>query len=95
MRADDLDAGYQAVVGASIVQSDAIDVLILDGIASKEGVRGNRFHAKINNTNTPGELDGVIFPVFNLKPGFSSEGVPQSVAIDANSAPVFTSYAAA
>lgn len=90
MRADNLDAGYLAFIDAAFSPTTTLDLLILDGLISAEAVRGFRFHALVNLTGQPQEIDTNIYDSFDLKPGYSTEGFPSTVVMGAASAPTFT-----
>jgi len=89
-RADDADAGFNALADAAVSPTSLPDILILDSAITTEGARGFRFHANVNLTSQPQEIDNVIYNTFDLKPGWSSEGVPKTVVMGASSTPTFT-----
>ena len=85
IRADDADAGYNALADAAI-SGTAMDLLMLDGPITTEGVRGIRAHFHVSNNNDPQEIGGIVYKTFDLKPGFSSDGVPKAIVVGASSA---------
>lgn len=92
VRADNSDAGYNALADAAESQTSVIDVMILDGAVTDEGARGERYHALVNKSSKPKEIDGVVYVTFDLKPGWSSEGYPSKVTMGASSTPSFTAF---
>lgn len=92
VRADDADAGYAALVAAAISPTTLVDMMILDGPVTTEGVRGVRAEWHVSQTEQPQEADGVIYDTFDLKPGWSSNGYPSSVAVGTASACTFTAF---
>lgn len=92
VRADDLDAGYNALADAAMSQTTVMDMLILDGPITVEGARGFRAHFLVNESSQPQEIDGIIYDSFDLKPAWSSEGYPSKVVMGASSSPTFTAF---
>lgn len=92
MRADDLDAGFNAVADAAVSPTTALDLMFLDGLIATEGARGFRAQWLINMTSQPQEIDGNIYNQFEAKPAWSSDGYPKSVVMGAASAPTFTTF---
>lgn len=90
VRADDSDAGYQALLAASDSQTSAIDMMFLDGPLTAEGAAGYRFHALVNQVGKPLDIDGVVYVTFECKPTWASDGYPSSVRMAASSTPSFT-----
>lgn len=92
IRADDLDAGYQAFLTSSQDKTSVIDMMILDGLISTEGAHGHRAHYGCSNTDNPQEIDGVIYDVFEVSPEWHSSGYPSKVVMGASSTPTFTAF---
>ena len=92
IRADDADTGYVALFDAAMSPTTLIDMMILDGDIATEGAMGIRMHANVSmGSQTQGAGD-IVYTTFDLKPGYSSDGVPKSVKMGASSAPSFTSF---
>ena len=68
MRADDADTDYAAFRTAALSPTSSLDLLVLDGALTTEGVRGFRAHYQVNLTSQPQEADGSIYDQFELKP---------------------------
>ena len=92
VRADDSDAGYNALADAAESQTSALDVMILDGPITAEGARGERYTALVNKTGKPKDIDGVIYVTFDLKPTWDSNGYPSKVVMGATSTATFTAF---
>lgn len=90
MRADDADAGFNAVADAAVSQTTLVDIMFLDAPITVEGARGIRAEWNINLTGQPQEIDGSIYDSFDAKPAWSSNGYPKTVVMGASSAPTFT-----
>jgi hypothetical protein len=91
-RADDADTAYQAFVDAAFSPTTVVDMMILDGPISTEGVRGVRAHWLFSLSGQPQGAGDNVYSTFDLKPGFSSDGVPASVTMGASSTPSFVSF---
>lgn len=68
MKADDADAGYQAFRVAAVSPTSVLDLLILDGLVSVEGVSGWRGEFLVGLVGAPQEIDGSIYDTFELHP---------------------------
>jgi len=90
MRADDLDAAFNAIADAACSQTTAVDIMFLDAAITVEGSRGFRAHWLINLGSQPQEIDGSIYNQFEAKPTWASDGYPKTVVMGAASAPTFT-----
>lgn len=90
VRADDADTGFNALADAAVSPTTLLDLLVLDGLISVEGVRGFRAHWNVNLTGQPQDIDNVIYDTFELKPGWNSAGYPSTVIMGATSTPAFT-----
>ena len=90
MRADDAATDFNAFADAAVSPTAVLDLLILDGLISVEGVRGFRAEWNVSLSGQPQEIDGVIYDTFDLKPAWSSNGYPRTVVMGAASAPTFT-----
>lgn len=92
VRADDADTGYVALFDASVSPTTVIDMMILDGPISTEGAMGIRCHFLVNFASQTGGAADNCYTTFDLKPGYSSAGVPKSVKMGASSVPSFTAF---
>lgn len=93
MRADDADAGFVAMVDAAIASGTKVDLLIINGKITTEGARGIRSEFLVNQTGEPQPIDGGVVTDFEIKPTYSSNGVPKTVVMGSGSAPTFASVA--
>lgn len=89
-RADDADAGWQAFIDAHWSRTTVLDLLILNGLISVEGVMGVRGEFLCSLASEPQDIGGSIISTFDLKPTFSSNGYPKSVVMGASSTPTFS-----
>lgn len=91
MRADDADTAYVAMFAAAMSPTSVVDLLILDGDIATEGAMGCRaeFLVSFQQNQSIGEI---VYTVFDLKPTYTSNGVPKSVIMGAASSPSFTSF---
>lgn len=85
VRADDADAGYNALWDAT-VGGDPLDMLVLDGPITTEGVRGVRAHFIPSITGQDQGAGSVVYSTFSLKPTFHSDGTPKAIEVGAASA---------
>lgn len=85
VRADDADAGYNALWDAA-VGADALDLLILDGPITVEGTRGVRAHFTPSLTGMSQGAGDVEYGNFDLKAAYSSDGNPKCIEVGASSA---------
>lgn len=85
-RADDADVGYGILVDLAVSPTGVLDMLILDGPLTAEGARGYRAHWLASLSGQPQGAGDLVFTTFDLKPGFSSDGVPSAIAVGASSA---------
>lgn len=92
VRADDADTAYQAFVDAAFSPTTLIDMMILDGPVTAEGARGVRAHFNFSLSGQPQDAGSIVYSTFDIKPGYSTDGVPKSVSMGAASAPTFTSF---
>lgn len=91
MKADDADSGYLAWRAAAVSPTAVLDLLILDGLISVEGVHGFRGEFLVNLTGQPQEIDGSIYDTFELKPSWTTNAPgPSTVIMGASSTPTFT-----
>jgi hypothetical protein len=85
MRCDDLDTGYLAI-DAAAVSGAVLDLLILDGALTVEGSRGVRAHFHVSDTGQDQAIGNILYKTYELKAGFSSDGVPKAISVGASSA---------
>ena len=92
VRADPADADYQALFDAAMGDStDAIDLMILNGLLAVEGAKGVRLHANLDFAENHA-IDGVIYTMFDYDPAWNADGYPSKVEVGATSTPTFTAY---
>ena len=92
VRADDADAGYQALFDAAMtVSASALDMMILDGLVSVEGAKGVRAHMNLDFVQNQA-IGDVIYTTFDYDPAWHSAGYPSFVEMGAASAPTFTAF---
>ncbi len=72
VRADDLDAGYQALWDAAMDQDTTIDLLILNGLVTVEGSLGIRAEFLVNMTGDTQGAGDLIYSTFELKPTWTT-----------------------
>lgn len=91
-RADDADAGYQALYDAAVHPTLTLDLLVLDGPLTREGSSGFRADFLVNASGGPTQGAGdVQYTTFDLRPGFAAAGqFPKIVDVGAASATTFT-----
>lgn len=92
VRADDLDVAYQAFVTAAFSPTSNIDMLILDGPITAEGARGVRANFIFSISGQPQGAGDIVYSTFDIKPTYSTDGVPSSVVMGSASAPTFTAF---
>lgn len=92
VRADDADAGYQALWDAAMDQDSVVDLLVLDGPITTEGSMGVRGEFVVNFAGQSQGPGDVVYTQFDLKPAWSSNGYPKKVEMGASSAPTFTAF---
>lgn len=90
LAADTGDAGYTAIV-ATFDNDTTLDLLVLNGGSTTNGVTGYRFEAQTHFTNESQNPDEVIYDEVEFRPAFTGNN-PQSVTVSAG-APVFTELA--
>jgi hypothetical protein len=91
VKADDADAGYLALRNAASVPGTVVDLMVLDGLISIEGVHGWRGEFLVSLSSAPQEADGSIYDTFDLKPTFTTNAAgPSTVVMGASSTPTFT-----
>lgn len=78
-RVDLTDAGYLALK-AALLSTSSIDLLILDGLGTTNGVTGWRCDWHVFGGKEDQGLGNVLFMEFTLKPAVSSN-LPQSAAV--------------
>lgn len=92
VRADDADAGYQALFDASMAVSDsAPDLLMLDGAITVEGAKGFRFHANLDFEQDQ-SIGNVIYTTFALDPAWNTGGYPSYAEVGASSTVTYTAF---
>lgn len=92
MRADDLDAAYQAMVAAAMSPTGVVDLLILDGDITAEAAVGVRGEFGVSISGQAQGAGDIVYTTFELKAAPSSNGVPKSVLMGAASSPTFTAF---
>jgi hypothetical protein len=85
VRMDDADTAYNALWDA-MVTPVALDLLVLDGPVTTEGVRGVRCHFYVSLTGIDQGIGAVEYANFDLKAGFHVDGVPKAIEVGAASA---------
>lgn len=92
VRADDADAGYQALFDAAMDVSDsAPDLLMLDGAITVEGAKGFRFHANLDFEQDQ-SIGNVIYTTFALDPAWNTGGYPSYAEVGASSTVTYTAF---
>lgn len=89
-KADDEDADYENLINAAFLPTTVVDLLVLNGLISVEGVRGVRAEFLVNLDSEPQMIDDSIYPTFTLKPTFTTNGYPGTVVMAASSTPTIT-----
>lgn len=89
-RADDADAGFIAFVAAHWSRTTVLDLLILNGLITVEGVMGVRAEFLVSLSGEPQDIGGAIATTFDLKPTYSANGYPKSVIMAAASTPTLS-----
>ncbi len=92
VKADNLESGYQAMVTAAMSPTSVLDFLILDGLVSAEVVHGIRSEFLLSQTGQSQAIGDVIYDTFDLKPSYTTNGVPSWVVTAANSVTTITAY---
>ncbi|MBN9521082.1 hypothetical protein J0H58_21615 [bacterium] len=92
VRADDVDAGFQALFDAAMQKGAKLDLLVLDGPVTEEGAAGVRAHFKPSLTGQAQAIGDVQYCTFDLKAGYHTDGVPKIVDVGAESALTYTSF---
>lgn len=82
------DTNYAALLAAA-VNDTLVDVLVLNGDKTTNGVSGFRFAAQVFDASEDQGLGSVIFDAITLKPAPNTDGNTSS-ALVATGAPVFT-----
>lgn len=91
-RADDADAGYQALFDAAVGGSTAAaDLLILDGPVTAEGAKGVRAHMNLDFEQNQAISD-VIYTTFAYEPAWHASGYPSYVEMAASSVATITAF---
>ncbi len=90
MRADDLASDWEAFMAAALSRTTVMDLLILNGLISVEGVRGWRGEMLASMDGEPQEISGSIMTSFTLRPTMTTNGYPKSVIMGASSTPSFS-----
>lgn len=91
MKADLTDADYTVFANAADADT-VVDLMILDGVSTTNGVRGYRFESQIFSRNQDQGPGVIVHDEFTIKPTDNGT-VPSSVLV-ASGAPVFTSLSA-
>lgn len=92
VRADPADAGYQALFDAAMADSTgAIDLMILGGPITQEGVKGVRGYMNLDFEDNH-NIDGVVYTTFAFDTAWNSGGYPAKVEMGASSTPTFTQF---
>lgn len=92
VRADDADAGYQALFDAAMATSaSALDLMILDGLITVEGAKGVRAHMNLDFVQNQ-SIGEVIYTTFDYDPAWHADGYPSKVEMGAASAATFTAF---
>lgn len=89
-RMDDSDTGFQLLYDAAMSPTTVLDLHVLDGPVTEEGAAGVRFHALVSLTGESQGVGDVQYATFELKPGYSSDGVPKVVDVGASSVLAYT-----
>jgi hypothetical protein len=89
VRQDDSDTAYAALLAAWISSSGTVDVMILNGAQSSNGVVGVRFVGEVTKFTEPQGRGVVLYRSFEIKPTVDSTNYPQSVLVAAG-VPGFT-----
>lgn len=92
VRASLTDAGYLALLSALNSQSTLLDILVLDGPSTTNGVQGYRADFGVFGAPEDQAMGSVIYRDFTLKPGIS-DNLLKAVTVSAG-APVFSNIAA-
>lgn len=90
LASDSGDANYTAIM-AALMNDDTLDVMVLNGNSTANGVTGYRFEAQVFGGSEDQGPDVVVYDEIELKPAFTANK-PQSVTVTAG-APVFTELA--
>ena len=67
----------------------SLDVMVLDGTSSTNGVRGYRYDAIVTQGNQDQAIQNALYLDVNFAPNGFADNAPQSVLVTAGS-PVFT-----
>lgn len=92
VRADDADAGYQALFDAAMSSTTLMDMLVLDGPITTEGSMGVRCHFNVNESGQSQGAGDVIYTTFDLKPGYHTDGDPKKIEVGATSTLTATAF---
>lgn len=90
IRVDDSDADYVAIYDAANSKDQVLDVMILNGPLSTNGVRGVRMDCQVMSLNEDQGLGTVLFDEFTLKPNNLSNN-PKLVVV-AGGVPTFAEF---
>lgn len=88
LRVEDADVAYLAFANAFHNPDTILDLMILNGASTANGVTGYRAEWEVTQWSENQGTGNVLFKDFAIKPGFSTN-LPQSVVVTAG-APVFT-----
>lgn len=90
LASDSGDANYTAII-AALVNDDTLDVMVLNGSNTTNGVTGYRFEAQVHGGTEDQNPDVVVYDEIELRPAFTGNN-PQSVVVTSG-APVYTELA--
>ncbi len=90
MRADDLATDWETFMAAHWSRTTVMDLLILNGLISVEGVRGVRAEFFCSLDGEPQDIGGSVMSTFTLKPTMTTNGYPRSVIMGASSTPAYS-----
>jgi len=91
-RADPADAGYQALFDAAMGDSTAaIDLMIIGGPITQEGVKGVRGYMNLDFEDNH-SINEVVYTTFAYDPAWNAAGYPAKVEMGAASTPTLTQY---
>jgi len=87
LRTDLTDANYTTILNA-LFTDGIVDIMVLNGSSSTNGVRGVRFESQVISGNEDQGTGVVVFDEVTFKPALTGNA-PQSVLVTSG-APVFT-----
>ncbi len=92
MKADNLATDYQAFITAAMSPTSTLDLLILDGLITAEAAHGVRCQFLVSQSGQSQAIGDVIYDTFDLKPAYSTDGVPSWVVMNSGNSPSITPY---